>query len=114
MRYGFRQNFYGETAANAIGPVLVKAFGKNKKAAFMTPDYTYGHTVTKSVNDYLTKNGGWTMVTNQVSPLGTPDFSSVPHQHRQLRRRVPHQRELGPRRGAVDPAGQAVRPPRRR
>jgi ABC-type branched-subunit amino acid transport system substrate-binding protein len=75
VRYGFRQNFYGETAANAIGPVLVKAYGKGKKAAFMTPDYTYGHTVTKSVNEYLTKNGGWTMVTNQVSPLGTQDFS---------------------------------------
>ncbi|MGH8798263.1 MAG: ABC transporter substrate-binding protein, partial [Caldimonas sp.] len=40
VRYGFRQNFYGETAANAIGPVLVKADGSNKKAAFMTPDYT--------------------------------------------------------------------------
>jgi ABC-type branched-subunit amino acid transport system substrate-binding protein len=76
VRYGFRQNFYGETAANAIGPVLLKAYGKNRKAAFMTPDYTYGHTVTKSVNDYLTKNGGWTMVTNQVSPLGAPDYSS--------------------------------------
>ena len=76
VRYGFRQNFYGETAANAIGPVLVKTFGKNKKAAFMTPDYTYGHTVTKSVNDYLTKNAGWTQVTDQVSPLGAPDFSS--------------------------------------
>jgi branched-chain amino acid transport system substrate-binding protein len=76
VRYGFRQNFYGETAANAIGPVLVKAYGKNKKAAFMTPDYTYGHTVTKSVNDYLTEKGGWTMVTNQISPLGAPDFSS--------------------------------------
>jgi ABC-type branched-subunit amino acid transport system substrate-binding protein len=75
VRYGFRQNFYGETAANAIGPVLLKTYGKNKKAAFMTPDYTYGHTVTKSVNDYLTKNGGWTMVTNQVSPLGAPDYS---------------------------------------
>jgi branched-chain amino acid transport system substrate-binding protein len=75
VRYGFRQNFYGETAANAIGPVLVKAFGKNRKAAFMTPDYTYGHTVTKSVNDYLTQNAGWTMVTNQISPLGTQDFS---------------------------------------
>src|SRR5262245_3440424 len=25
VRYGFRQNFYGETAANAIGPVLLKA-----------------------------------------------------------------------------------------
>ncbi|HEX3709614.1 MAG TPA: substrate-binding protein [Pseudolabrys sp.] len=74
-RYSIRQNFYGETAANAIGPVLLKAFGKNKKAAFMTPDYTYGHTVTKSVNDYLSKNGGWTMVTNQISPLGTQDFS---------------------------------------
>jgi branched-chain amino acid transport system substrate-binding protein len=75
VRYGFRQCFYGETAANAIGPVLLKKFGKNRKAAFMTPDYTYGHTVTKSVNDYLSKNGGWTMVTNQVSPLGTQDFS---------------------------------------
>jgi len=75
VRYGFRQCFYGETAANAIGPVMLKNFGKNKKAAFMTPDYTYGHTVTKSVNDYLTKNGGWQMVTNQVSPLGTQDFS---------------------------------------
>jgi branched-chain amino acid transport system substrate-binding protein len=75
VRYGFRQDFYGQTAAAAIGPVLVKNFGKNKKAAFMTPDYTYGHTVTKSVNDYLSQNAGWTMVTNQVSPLGTQDFS---------------------------------------
>ncbi len=76
VRYGFRQNFYGETAANAIGPILVKEFGKNKKMAFMTPDYTYGHTTTQSVHDYLTKNAGWTQVTNQVSPLGAPDFSS--------------------------------------
>jgi branched-chain amino acid transport system substrate-binding protein len=75
VRYGFRQDFYGQTAAAAIGPVLVKTFGKNRKAAFMTPDYTYGHTVTKSVNDYLTQNAGWTQVTDQVSPLGTQDFS---------------------------------------
>ena len=76
VRYGFRQDFYGQTAAAAVGPVLVKAYGRNKKAAFMTPDYTYGHTVTKSVNDYLTEHGGWTMVTNQVSPLGALDYSS--------------------------------------
>jgi len=75
VRYGFRQDFYGQTAAAAIGPVMVKNFGKNRKAAFMTPDYTYGHTVTKSVNDYLTQNAGWTQVTDQVSPLGTQDFS---------------------------------------
>src|SRR6202008_398699 len=55
VRYGVRQNFYGETAANAIGPALLKAYGKNRKMAFMTPDYTYGHTVTKSVSEYLTK-----------------------------------------------------------
>ena len=74
-RYSVRQCVYGETCANAIGPQLVKAYGKNRKAAFMTPDYTYGHTVTKSVNDYLTQNAGWTQVTDQVSPLGTQDFS---------------------------------------
>jgi len=76
VRYGFRQNFYGETAANAIGPVLLKAYGKNKKMAFMTPDYTYGHTVTKSSSEYLKEHGGWQMVTNQVSPLGATDYSS--------------------------------------
>ncbi len=75
VRYGFRQNFYGQTAAAAIAPLLVKQFGKNKKAAYMTPDYTYGHTVTKAVQD-ATKADGWTTVTNQVSPLGAPDFSS--------------------------------------
>lgn len=75
VRYGVRQNFYGQTAAAAITPVLVKQFGKNKKVAYMTPDYTYGHTVTKSMQDN-TKDDGWTTVTNQVSPLGAPDFSS--------------------------------------
>ena len=74
-RYSFRQCFYGQTAAAAIGPVLIKHFGKNRKAAYMTPDYTYGHTVTKSVDDYLSAHAGWKMVTNQVSPLGTQDFS---------------------------------------
>jgi branched-chain amino acid transport system substrate-binding protein len=75
VRYGFRQNFFGQTAAAAIAPVLVKQFGKNKKVAYMTPDYTYGHTVTKSMQD-MTASAGWTTVTNQVSPLGAPDFSS--------------------------------------
>src|SRR6476659_5872665 len=75
VRYGFRQNFYGQTAAAAIGPVIVKAYGKNKKAAYLTPDYTYGHIVTKSMQDFLA-TAGWTTVTNQVAPLGAPDYSS--------------------------------------
>ena len=96
VRYGFRQNFYGQTAAAAIGPVLIKAFGKNRKAAYMTPDYTYGHTVTKAMNDYLTKEGGWTMVTNQVSPLGAPDYSNYVTNIGNTDAAIPDQRELGP------------------
>ena len=75
VRYGFRQCFYGQTAAAAIGPIVVKTFGKDKKAAYLTPDYTYGHTVTKSMQDYLA-TAGWTTATNQVAPLGAPDYSS--------------------------------------
>ena len=62
-------------AANSIGPILLKTFGKNRKMAFMTPDYTYGHTTTESTERFLKEKGGWTTVTNQVSPLGTQDFS---------------------------------------
>jgi branched-chain amino acid transport system substrate-binding protein len=76
VRYSFRQDFYGQTAAAAIGPIMLKNFGKNKKAAYLTPDYTYGHTVQKSMEDYLGQNGGWTTATNQVAPLGAPDYSS--------------------------------------
>ncbi len=75
-RYSFRECFYGETAARAIAPVLVKALGKNKKIAFLTPDYTYGHTVRQSTQDALATLGGWTVATNQLSPLGTTDFST--------------------------------------
>src|SRR3569623_1783009 len=75
VRYGVRQNFFGQTAAAAIGPVMVREFGKGKKAAYLTPDYTYGHTVTKSMQDFLAASG-WTTVTNQVAPLGAPDYSS--------------------------------------
>jgi ABC-type branched-subunit amino acid transport system substrate-binding protein len=76
VRYAFRECFYAETAAKAIAPVLVKNIGRNKKIAFLTPDYTYGHTVRQSMEETLKAQGGWTVATNQVSPLGTTDFSS--------------------------------------
>jgi branched-chain amino acid transport system substrate-binding protein len=75
VRYSFRECFYGQTAAKAISPVLIKNLGKDKKVAYLTPDYTYGHTVQKSMEEFG-KEGGWTTVTDQVSPLGTTDFSS--------------------------------------
>ncbi len=76
VRYSFRECFYAETAANALTPVLIKSLGKNRKIAFLTPDYTYGHTVRQSMQDALGRQGSWTVVTNQISPLGTTDFSS--------------------------------------
>jgi ABC-type branched-subunit amino acid transport system substrate-binding protein len=75
VRYSFRECFYGQTAAAAISPVLAKALGKGKKVAYLTPDYTYGHTVQKSMEEFG-KEAGWTTATDQVSPLGTTDFSS--------------------------------------
>ena len=74
-RYSFRECFYGQTAAKALAPQLISTVGKNKKVAYLTPDYTYGHTVQKSMEEYL-NDGGWTTATDQVSPLGTTDFSS--------------------------------------
>ena len=75
VRYSFRTCFYGQTSSAALAPVLIKQFGQNKKIAFLTPDYTYGHTVRASMQEYLGK-AGWTVATNQVCPLGAPDYSS--------------------------------------
>jgi ABC-type branched-subunit amino acid transport system substrate-binding protein len=75
VRYSFRACHYAYTAAAAIAPELIKALGKNKKAAYLTPDYTYGHSVTGSVQEFL-KPAGWTTITDQVCPLGAPDYSS--------------------------------------
>ena len=74
-RYSFRECCYAHTAAKALAPQLISTIGKNKKVAYLTPDYTYGHSVQKSMEENL-KDGGWTTATDQVSPLGTTDFSS--------------------------------------
>jgi branched-chain amino acid transport system substrate-binding protein len=76
VRYSFRQCFYAQTAAAALTPVIIKALGKNKKIAFLTPDYTYGHTVRQSFEESTKAQGGWSVATNQVCPLGAPDYSS--------------------------------------
>jgi branched-chain amino acid transport system substrate-binding protein len=76
VRYSFRQCFYAETAAAALTPVIIKQLGKNKKIAFLTPDYTYGHTVRQSFEQATKAQGGWTVATNQVCPLGASDYSS--------------------------------------
>lgn len=75
QRYGFRAQPSAYMAAKALSPVLAKEFGKNKKVGYLTPDYTYGHSVFDSMKEFTGKEG-WTVATNQVAPLGTTDFSS--------------------------------------
>ena len=73
-RYAVRQGYYSDMVVEAIGPYLLEQFGEGRKFAALTPDYNYGHTTTAAFDLYMKKHG-WKMVTNQVSPLGTQDFS---------------------------------------
>ncbi len=75
QRYSFRACHFAYTASKALAPVIRKALGAGKKVAYLTPDYTYGHTVYDSMKQF-TEAQGWTTATNQLSPLGTSDFST--------------------------------------
>ena len=75
QRFGFRSQLSAYMAAKALAPVLAKELGKNRKAAYLVPDYTYGHSVYDSMTKF-TEDEGWKTVTEQLAPLGTTDFSS--------------------------------------
>src|SRR5690606_37846131 len=75
QRYGFRLCYFAYMACKAIAPVLASNLGKDRKTAYLTPDYTYGHTTFDSMKEFTEKEG-WTTVTNQVHPLGAKDYSS--------------------------------------
>jgi len=59
--------------ANAVANLLFTKYGK--KWHFITPDYAFGHTLQKAAAADLQKLGG-TMTGNELTPLGTTDFSS--------------------------------------
>ena len=75
QRYSFRACHFAYTAAKALAPVIKNALGAGKKVAYLTPDYTYGHSVYNSMKQF-TEAQGWTTATNQLAPLGTSDFST--------------------------------------
>jgi branched-chain amino acid transport system substrate-binding protein len=75
QRYGFRSQLSAYMAAKALAPVLGKELGKDRKAAYLVPDYTYGHSVYDSMKEF-TEKIGWKTGTEQLAPLGTTDFSS--------------------------------------
>ena len=75
-RYGFRSQPSAYMACTALGPVVAKTYGEGRKAAYLVPDYTYGHSVYDSFEASVRKHG-WTVATQQVVPLGTGDYSSA-------------------------------------
>jgi branched-chain amino acid transport system substrate-binding protein len=75
QRYGFRSQPSAYMAVKALAPVLAKELGKGRKAAYLVPDYTYGHSVYDSMKEF-TEQQGWKTASEQLAPLGTTDFSS--------------------------------------
>jgi branched-chain amino acid transport system substrate-binding protein len=61
------------TEANSVSDLLFNKYGK--KWHFITPDYAFGHTLQQAGLANLTKLGG-TMTGNELTPLGTTDFSA--------------------------------------
>ncbi len=59
--------------ANSVAELLYTKYGK--KWHFITPDYAFGHTLQKAAAADLQKLGG-TMTGNELTPLGTTDFSA--------------------------------------
>ena len=59
--------------ANAVTELLFNKYGK--KWHFITPDYSFGHTLQQAGEANLKKLGG-TMTGNELTPLGTTDFSA--------------------------------------
>jgi branched-chain amino acid transport system substrate-binding protein len=59
--------------ANSISDLLYSKYGK--KWHFITPDYAFGHTLQEACAANLKKLGG-TVTGNELTPLGTSDFSA--------------------------------------
>lgn len=71
---GFRHFFNAYMSGAALGPVLEKAYGKERLAYHLTADYTWGWTQEKSMVA-STEAIGWKTQTTVKTPLGAGDFS---------------------------------------
>jgi len=59
--------------ANSVSDLLFNKYGK--KWHFVTPDYAFGHTLQGALDANLKRLGG-TVTGNELTPLGTTDFSA--------------------------------------
>ena len=73
-RYGFRHFFNAYMSGQALGPVLAKEIGKDRRAYHLTADYTWGWTQEESIKN-ATEKLGWKTVAAVRTPLGAGDFS---------------------------------------
>ena len=73
-RYGFRHFFNAYMSGKALGPVLAKEMGKDRRAYHLTADYTWGWTQEESIKN-STEALGWKTVAAVRTPLGAGDFS---------------------------------------
>lgn len=75
QRYSFRSQPSTYMAAKALAPVLAEKIGKNRKVAYLVPDYTFGHTQFNAMVRF-TDALGWKVASKQVCPIGTADYST--------------------------------------
>jgi len=75
QRYMFRSQCDAYMVAAAITPILAKALGTKRKAIYLTPDYSYGHSLANSMKEF-TEKIGWTTVADVVAPFPSSDYSS--------------------------------------
>ncbi len=73
-RYGFRHFFNAYMSGRALGPVLKKEYGTDRKAYHLTADYTWGWTQEESIKN-TTEELGWKTTATVRTPVGAGDFS---------------------------------------
>ncbi|WP_241085495.1 substrate-binding protein [Candidatus Vondammii sp. HM_W22] len=73
-RYGFRHFFNAYMSGAALGPVLKKEMGTERKAYHLTADYTWGWTQEESIKN-TTEGLGWKTTATVRTPVGAGDFS---------------------------------------
>ena len=71
---GFRHFFNTHMSGAALGPVLEKEYGKERKAYHLTADYTWGWSQEKSMRG-ATESRGWKTTAAVKTPVGAGDFS---------------------------------------
>ncbi|WP_413720093.1 substrate-binding protein [Silicimonas sp. MF1-12-2] len=72
---GFRHFFNGYMSGAALGPILQKELGSDRRAYHLTADYTWGWTQEESMIG-ATEAMGWETANKVLTPVGAGDFSS--------------------------------------